>query len=139
MASNRRTGRFGRIVIALALVGLGGCGGEDRGTLEGVVKVNGVAVGPGAISLDPVDGSRAGALGSFGEDGAYTIIGGGRKPGALPGEYRVGIVGGKKFGAKPTGPQPPSKIPARYGDPVTSGLTVMIEPGQNTKDFELEP
>ena len=75
----------------------------------------------------------------FGEDGQYEVISSGREPGALVGEYRVLIQGGEDFGAEQVGPPPESKIPPRYRTPDGSDLTVTIEPGNNTRDFDLEP
>jgi hypothetical protein len=126
--------------IAVTLVPvLSGCGGDDWGYLEGTVKLNGESVGPGTIYLTPADDSRAGAVATFGEDGTYSIISAGRKPGAPPGEYRVTIRGGENLTAETAAPPPETKIPPRYGTPAGSNLTVTIEPGDNTRDFDLEP
>ena len=122
------------MMIAAAL----GCGGKDWGYLEGAVTLNGSPVGPGSITFEPVDQSRAGAMASFGEDGQYKVISAGRKEGALPGEYRVLIHGGDSFGEEGAGPAPPSKIPARYGKSNTSDLKVTIEPGKKTFNFDLK-
>jgi hypothetical protein len=116
-----------------------GCSQEEWGYLEGVVRLNGSPVGPGAISLEPLDPSRAGAVARFGEDGKYSIMSARRKPGAPPGEYRVSIQGGENLTAETSGPPPKTKIPPRYGTPAGSNLTVTIEPGNNSKDFDLEP
>jgi hypothetical protein len=116
-----------------------GCSSESMGELEGVVKLNGSPVGPGTITLQPIDDSRAGAMATFGEDGKYSVMSAGRKPGAPPGEYRVLIYGGEGFGEETAGPRPQSKIPVRYGQPESSNLTVKIEPGSNTMDFDLAP
>jgi hypothetical protein len=122
-------------LIALAA----GCSQESRGYLEGVVSLNGAPVGPGTIMLEPVDASRAGAMATFGEDGKYSIISAGRKPGAATGEYRVSILGGEGFGEETSGRRPQSKIPPRYGQADTSNLIVKIEAGNNTQDFDLQP
>jgi hypothetical protein len=49
------------------------------------------------------------------------------------------IVGGDDFGLENSGPQPKSKIPARYGNAATSDLKVTIERGKKTVDFDLKP
>jgi hypothetical protein len=116
-----------------------GCGKGDRGYLSGTVLLDGQPVGPGTISLEPIEGDRAGATASFAEDGKYTVMSAGRKEGAAVGEYRVLIYGGDAFGEEQTGPRPPSKIPARYSNPQTSDLTVTIEPENKTVDFNLKP
>ena len=115
-----------------------GCGGGDWGYLEGTVTVNGQPPGPGTIALEPVSEERAGAIGSFGEDGKYSVRSSGRKEGAPVGEYRVAIYGGENFGEEQVGPRQPSKIPTRYSNPNTSELTVTIEPGTTTADFDLK-
>ena len=127
----------GEIGIALFGCLIVGCNDQQWGQLEGVVTVDGAPVGPGSISLAPVDASQAGAMGSFGEDGRYAIVSAGRKEGARAGEYRVTIHGGE-FGTESGQPPAPSKIPRRYGDPSTSDLNVTIEPGRQTFDFDLK-
>ena len=127
----------GEMVIALVGCLIIGCNDQQWGELEGVVTVDGVPAGPGSISLAPVDASQAGAMGSFGEDGRYTVVSAGRKEGAPAGEYRVTIHGGD-FGTESGQPPAPSKIPSRYGDPSSSNLNVTIEPGRQTFDFDLK-
>jgi hypothetical protein len=127
------------IGAATALLMVTGCGKGDRGLLSGTVLLNGQPVGPGTISLEPLDGDRAGAIASFGEDGKYTVMSAGRKEGAPVGEYRVLIYGGEGFGEENAGPRPKSKIPARYGNPQTSDLKVTIKPGNQDFDFDLKP
>jgi hypothetical protein len=115
-----------------------GCSENDWGTLEGVVQLNGAPVGPGTVMLAPVEGTGPGAMGMFGEDGLYSVMSSGRKEGAPPGEYRVTIRGGDSLG-EGANPQPKTSIPPRYAQADLSNLTVRIEPGANTKDFQLEP
>jgi hypothetical protein len=124
---------------AAVLLMAAGCGKGDRGYLSGTVLLNGQPIGPGTISLEPLDGDRAGATASFGADGKYTVVSAGRKEGAAVGEYRVLIYGGEAFGEEHVGPRPVSKIPARYSNPQTSDLTVTIEPEKKTVDFDLKP
>ena len=126
-------------LVATAVLVLTGCGEQDRGLLSGTVKVNGEPAGPGTITLEPVDSTRAGATAFFGEDGRYDVMSAGREKGAPVGEYRVLIHSGEEFGAESVGPPPESKIPSRYGTPGGSDLTVTIEPGNNTRDFDLAP
>ncbi len=130
---------FAAMFCAATLALTVGCDQADWGELEGTVLLNGNPVGPGSITLEPIDGSHAGAVATFGEDGKYTAMSAGRRPGAKAGEYRVLIRGGENLTAETAEPQPPSKIPARYGRPGESDLTVSIEPGDNTKDFDLQP
>jgi hypothetical protein len=131
--------RLIRSWITIALLSLAGCGESDWGYLDGTVKLNGQPVGPGTISLEPTGGERAGAIARFGEDGKFTVTSARRKEGAPTGEYRVLIHGGQDFGEENAGPRPASKIPARYSSPQSSDLSVTIEPGKKTVDFDLKP
>ena len=124
---------------SLSILLLAGCGSQDWGYLNGTIKLNGQPVGPGTITFEPVDAQRAGAIASFGEDGTYSVMSAGRKEGAPAGEYSVAIVGGESFGEEVAGPRPASKISQRYSTPATSNLTVTIERGTKTVDFDLEP
>ena len=127
------------IVVATSfLLFATGCTQSDWGTLDGVVQLNGAAVGPGTIMLKPIDGDRAGAMAMFGADGVYSVMSAGRKAGAPAGEYQVTIHGEDALG-EGANPQAKSSIPSRYADAGISGLTVRIEPGENTQDFQLEP
>jgi hypothetical protein len=116
-----------------------GCGGGDWGYLEGTVLLNGQPVGPGTITLQPVNRERPGAIAQFGEDGKFQVMSSGRKEGARTGEYIVTIRGGQNLSEESAGPPPPSKIPARYNSSQTSDLKVTIESGKNSVDFELKP
>jgi hypothetical protein len=138
MASSKAMHRFVSCAAAVLLISTG-CGKGDRGYLSGTVLLSGQPVGPGTISLEPLDGDRAGATAAFGEDGKYTLMSAGRKEGAAVGEYRVLIYGGEGFGEERVGPRPKSKIPARYSNPQTSDLMVTIEPEKKTVDFDLKP
>jgi hypothetical protein len=124
------------VAVAILFVG---CGSQDWGYLNGTVTLNGQPVGPGTITFEPVNADRSGSMASFSADGKYSVISAGRKEGAKVGEYRVLIQGGESFGAEEAGPRPASKIRPRYANPNTSDLTVTIEPGTKTVDFDLKP
>jgi hypothetical protein len=131
-------GRIAAVGTTFALLTFAGCGG-DWGYLEGTVLLNGQPVGPGRITLQPVNRERAGATAQFGEDGKFQVVSSGRKEGAKTGEYIVTIRGGQNLSEESAGPPPPSRIPARYNSSQTSDLKVTIESGRNTVDFELKP
>ena len=137
MTSSSRPATFAAVM--LAIVAVIGCGDQDRGFLTGTVTLNGQPVGPGTLTLRPVNSAGAGAMALFGEDGKYEVMTSGREKGAPVGEYRVFIQGGEDFGAEQEGPPPESEIPVRYNTPDGSDLTVTIEPGNHTHDFELQP
>ena len=131
--------RITAVGTTIALLTFAGCGGGDWGYLEGTVRLNGQPVGPGTITLTPVNQEHAGAIAQFAEDGKYEVMSSGRKEGARTGEYIVTIRGGQGLSEESAGPAPPSKIPARYNNSQTSELTVTIEPGEQTHDFDLKP
>ena len=134
--------RFSSVQIlayaASLLVLMAGCSQGDWGTLTGVVRMSGAPLGPGTIMLTRVDDDGPGAMAAFGEDGAYSVMSSGRKEGAPAAEYRVTIRGGDALG-EGANPRATTNIPSRYAQMDLANLTVRIEPGENTKDFELEP
>jgi hypothetical protein len=115
-----------------------GCSQSEWGTLKGVVKLGGAPVGPGTILLTPVEGDGPGAMAVFGEDGGFSVMSSGRKEGAPAAEYRVTIRGGDAL-SEEANPRAKTNIPPRYAQPDVANLTVKIEPGENTQDFQLEP
>jgi hypothetical protein len=125
--------------VLASLVPFAGCGKSDWGYLEGTVKSNGQAVGPGTITLEPADGIGVGAMAFFQADGKYSVMSAGRKAGTRTGEYIVTVQGGESFGEENPGPRPKSAIPPKYADAKTSGLKVTIEPGTKNFDIELAP
>lgn len=138
MASYKQLFRRVGCVTVLLFVSQG-CGKGEWGYLQGKVMLNGQPVGPGSLSFSPVNGDRAGAVASFGEDGQYSVISAGRKDGAPTGEYTVTVFGGESFGEESTGPVSIGKIPPKYAKAGTSNLKVTINPGSNSYDFDLKP
>jgi hypothetical protein len=136
-----------RVLVAvtlLSVVAAAGCGDKDWGYVTGTVMVSGQPVGPGSLMFEPVDpdsNTVSAAIAHFTEDGKYVLKSAGNREGAKAGEYRVMIHGRseEKFGEEEIDPTAPSKIPARYLDYGSSGLTGTIKPGKNTIDFDLEP
>ena len=138
MVNSNLAGRL-TAVIGLVVLAFSGCSGSDWGYLSGTVLLNGQPVGPGTITFEPVIADRAGAVASFGADGKYTVISAGRKEGARPENIESRFTAAKGLEKKPVGPRPKSSIPARYGNPNTSDLTVTIEPDEKVYDFNLKP
>ena len=129
--------------LAAVCLMFSGCGVGDWGYAQGVVTLDGKPVGPGTLILEPADpqaSSRA-VIAYFGEDGRYELKTAPDEPGVPAGEYRVRIYGrgGADFTDEQAVPTQPSKIPPRYSDYSTSGLTANVQPGDNTIDFELTP
>lgn len=126
------------ILAAATAVSLAGCG-DQMPTLTGNVTVDGQPPPPelkGTISFEPVAGGAATAFSVVAADGSYQAMTG-STPGLAAGEYRVKM-------ALPLGVPPPDNptsikfwAPLSYNNYETSGLTVTVEKGRNTKDFEL--
>jgi hypothetical protein len=120
------------------LLGCGGCGGKTS-PVQGRVKFKdgsdpGVLVGYG-VAFEAEETKTSG-VGDIQPDGTFTISTFGAADGALPGKHRVTI-------SPPQAPdtdKPPqkSKLPAKYQDFNSSGLTVEIKPGANPIELELE-
>ncbi|MBN2296899.1 MAG: hypothetical protein JXM70_31020 [Pirellulales bacterium] len=118
-------------------LGLGGCGGENRGEVAGQVTLDGQPVDGGEIRFLPNVGlpSRARIA-----NGQYTIP---KATGPSVGPVRVEITWVRKTGRKVTdmipGPmidETTQCIPERYNR--NSELEVEIQPGTNRHDFELK-
>jgi hypothetical protein len=136
--SARLLGLFVLFVLPVLAVGLLGCGGGSGATeISGKVTYNGkpLAVSGGKITFRGSDGKDVTA--EIGTDGTY------KASGVQVGENKVAVSypnpkfqpgGGKgrvpqDKGVDKTGgpPEPPQLIPAEYGHPDTSKLTVKIE------------
>ena len=148
-----------RFVPASALLLLflaSGCGpsGATPGKVYGKVTYKGAPVTGGGITFETKDGAKYGGL--IQEDGTYSVT-------DLPvGDLTVAIstenLNPDKAKSAPAGTGAPSaattgagagapaapvnqgtyvKIPAKYGDAKTSGLTVTVTTGSVKKDFDL--
>jgi hypothetical protein len=96
--------------------------------LTGTVTFNGKALGSGFVTLVSKDGKKSSA--SIKTDGTYAF----RKITPPPGTYRIVIEDSVTL-AK--GQPPPVALPQRYRSAETSGLTVMLNRGENEFDIEL--
>jgi dipeptidyl aminopeptidase/acylaminoacyl peptidase len=104
-------------------------GVAERYRVSGTVTYKGEPIAEGTIVLHPVDPGGHRASGAI-RDGRYTLTTVNADDGALPGTYTVTIevVGGGGAG----------KLPARYSNPGTSGMTCQIRAGSNFLDFDLK-
>ncbi len=143
-----------RLILALTLLLAAGCGAKNKNApanLSGKVTYKGQAVGGGTITFFPKDAGGVYST-SISADGTYNMS-------DLPtGDLQVAIEtdsakdlnpagpGGaqysKAMGPKPPGWQPTAtgtyvKIPAKYAKKETSGLSVQVQHGKGTKDFDL--
>jgi hypothetical protein len=136
--------RLSAVGMVLALVASSGCGGGTC-DVSGVVKLNGKAVGGGQISFKGGKGNKAVGA-EINADGTFTVLG------APTGTVKVGVSwrdtdaetqwfrdvsaaskgGADKKGVMPKGnPDQFMKVPAKYGDPEGSGITIDLKSGKN--------
>jgi hypothetical protein len=124
-------------LVTGCMILLVGCSSSDRGFVTGTVSVNGKPVGPGTITLEPIEGGP-GAHAKFAEDGKFKVTSSGKKEGAQVGEYRVAIIGGDNVDEL-ADPKGRAIIPAKYGDSSKSDLTLNVEAGAKEVNFDLKP
>lgn len=134
----------GRTAVGWVL--LAACSGcREQGPLlhevAGVVRLEGAALNNGSVSLRP-DGNASNfeqPTGSISTEGAFLVYTRGR-PGAPPGRYRVVVFSSEV----PTGGTaahpglPKSAIPARYGDPSKTPLSVEVIDSPEPGRYDLE-
>ena len=128
--------------FALLLVSGCGSGGLGRMPVGGQVTVNGQQLEKSTISLIPTGSTKGPTAGSAIKNGSYEIS---REYGPVLGTYRVEIRAFQKTGKKIPGGGMTSQrslvdetvqfIPAEYNSQST--LTVEIESGSNTRDFDV--
>lgn len=126
--------------LALAVLAcLTGCGESKTAPVNGRVKLkdgSDVSVLAGYSLTFEAEGGKTSAVGDVNADGTFQLSTFGANDGAIPGKYRVAI-------AHPPNPDPDkpptkSKLPAKYANLDSSGLTAEIKPGQNNIELELE-
>jgi hypothetical protein len=139
------TSRYPWIALAtFALVFSAGCdsGFLPRASVRGAITFDGQPVDNGAIAFLPAGDIKGEHVRSGGQivDGKYAID---ATRGPNPGTYRVEVFWNKKTGRKvPSGDPPNIKdetkqiLPWKYN--VRSVLTVEVQPGRNTLDFDLK-
>ncbi|WP_339746893.1 carboxypeptidase-like regulatory domain-containing protein [uncultured Rubinisphaera sp.] len=140
---------FGYWSMGLACLIFVGCSGGDSreyGSLSGMVTLNGKPAPTGTMvtMINPENGAATSA--QVRTDGAYSF------PRVQVGSYNVGFVAQGKETAVETNPdklnqmvvdgtyKEPSKeaiIPEKYKTPETSGLSVSVDLGDNSHDFNL--
>jgi hemoglobin len=86
-------------------------------SVEGHISFQGKPLSGGTVVLASAQGNAAGDI---------TVTGTYRVEGVKPGEYSVSIMAAKADG-----------VPAKFGDPKTSGLKISVQDGKNTFDIEL--
>jgi hypothetical protein len=125
----------------LLIIGLAGCGGSEFGaTASGVVTLDGKPITPGFVTFAPENPADVPAVSDLDANGRFALTTN-KKPGLVPGKYRVAIQAFRP----PTNVTPgerlmtPSErlIPDKYFSVDTSGLEFTVDPGANTINLEL--
>lgn len=124
------------LTLGLALLaGTMGCGAAElpTGVLVGKVTQKGEPINAGTVTLLNEE-TGVGASAELDVSGTYRLAA------VRTGDYQVAIQ-------PPPAPSPeemaagvkdkPSTIPEQYRDPQTSGLSVSVNSGENTADFEI--
>ena len=134
---------FSGASLALALLALWllvccGCGSQTapvRGRVKFKDGSDATVLAGYGVTFEPTEG-KSSAVGEIQPDGSFKLSTFGADDGALPGKYRVVVT----TPASPDPDKPPqkSKLPAKYADFSTSGLTVEIKPRQKEVELELE-
>ena len=124
--------RTGRVLVALALLTVFGCGpsGTKKLDVSGAASYDGEPIADGDITFTP-DSPSVAAEGGKIVAGKYTLK-------APAGKYKVVIRAGKIIPGKKDpagGPFTADYIPKKYNDETT--LTVEVAPGKTEHDFNL--
>jgi hypothetical protein len=126
--------------LALALLAcLVGCGEGKTAPVNGRVKLkdgSDVSVLAGYSLTFEADGGKTSAVGDVNRDGTFKLSTYAANDGAVPGKYRVAI--NPRPNPDPDKPPSKSKLPAKYENLDTSGLTAEVKPGQNNIELELD-
>jgi hypothetical protein len=141
--------------LALALaIAVPGCGDglKPRYPVSGKVTYKGQPVPKGTVTFAPADGEGEGAFGQI-IDGGYRLTTRTTNDGAVPGRYRVSIVSAEVTtpeAALDTNPNATPeaavakaqrtakhRIPTKYANADTSGLTGEVKAQSNAIDFNL--
>jgi hypothetical protein len=125
-------------VVCLGATLANGCGAPlpakpAVNPVHGKVLLDGVPVQYGTVHLAPsVPGEGVPCSGSIGSGGTFDLQTFENSDGAAPGEYVVWIETYDPPAAAPPVKGKPTKIPARYQRPDTSGLTATVVDGEDT-------
>ena len=140
---SRRLTDFAKVAALLAYIGLPGCGssGESLLPVEGQVQFEGKPLTKGTVILfpdaDKKNDSKQEPRGAIGPDGRYKIV---THPGdgAAPGWYKVGVIVVQPSDPKNPYSEPRSLIPAKFGKPSESKLSLEVRKDAPPKSYDLE-
>ena len=131
--SKRR--RLARYAAWPALVLPLGCGGSDRATATGTVKLKSGQPLVGARVIARAGASGKSAYGTTNQEGEFELGMAQVGDGLPPGDYTVTVVEDRGFDS-PT----PRLIADKYSRTETSGLTLSVKPGESAEiDLTLDP
>ena len=132
------------IVCVLVAGGIVGCGGGAACSLSGQVTFDGQPIADGNIRLNPIEGTPGKGGKAKIVNGAYEIA---EEEGMLAGKHQVLISATRGTGrmvraeSLDGGPSQTEEvvqyIPPRYNR--ATELVLDLEPGENEKDFPLDP
>jgi hypothetical protein len=124
-------------LLAAAFMLLAGCGKPAKKivTVTGTVTYNGQQLKGGIIKFLAPNGDFA--MAPIGPDGRFTMTD------VVPGEQKVAYVGGPMGtggpdGSKSAPTEKPVAVPAKFGDPQTSGVTVTVPDAGGEVTVELK-
>jgi hypothetical protein len=125
--------------VALALLGVAGCGGVNTYPVRGqVVYKDGAPVTGGTVIFEPVDKSaKVSARGDIRPDGSFRLGSYKDSDGAPEGEYHVLVVPPAPPEENERRPAPPP-IPRKYRSPDTSPLQLTVTRDGSKNDFRIE-
>lgn len=150
---------YGCFILALTFAVQLGCGAAgppdkrpDRVAFAGTAKLNGAGVEEAFVTFHPVDSKGYGASAKTDANGKFVMGTFKSDDGVVPGEYTVTVTKGKEAAAaaapiltddpRYNGAPPETKtvvendLPAKFSDPLTSGVKVTVTEANN--DFVLE-
>lgn len=123
--------------VGIAVAVICGCGssGHELVAVSGRVLLDGQPLTTGTVVTLPDHGR--GAEGQIDSEGRFTLSSGDLGPGATAGVHHVAVVAVEK--TEGFSPEAPVKllVPKIYTNPVTSGLKIDVQPGQDN-DVTLE-
>lgn len=134
-----------RIASCLFLLFLIGCGrsGPEVVPVDGTITFGGGPwPKPGSLIFaaeSPAPGMpNRPAMGLFDTDGRLTVTTYTRGDGLIPGKYKMAVECWEVRPEMMSPTSPKSYVPKRYASPQTSGLAVVVEPGQKVVTLNLD-
>lgn len=130
MLSVFRRGPSRSLTLGVLVLAVSGCGGSGR--VSGEVRLNGVPLSSGWVTLTYTDGKHSPVSGAIGSDGSYRI------DGCPTGDVRV-TVRPTHTQVKTAKEKKQPALPARYADPDKTDIKTTVTGGSQRLDIELTP